>query len=165
MIQLLRVELAFADLTLWCILAHFSPRINPAAPVFAFLLSFCYVKPFPCAIAYVPGAWACGMYCFSLPLWVSTWICLIFDSIHSLFILLQSFADDVSSIRKAILPISEWPQPTYSLKPSSWVTSSMMSLQTYLPPGSQTHLCRPPKGFITLSPVFTVIWNAVYFHC
>lgn len=63
-------------------------------------------------------------------------------NIHSPCIL-QSFADDVSSIR-GISPISEWPLTTHSLKPSSYATSPMISFQIHSPLDSQTHLCGPP---------------------
>lgn len=131
-----------SDLTPWPILAHFSPGINPAAPVLTFFLSFAIQSLF-----LVPWSMSLGLghvECFIPPVCVSTRICPTFDPIPTPCILLQSFADDVSSIGKAISPISEWLHPTHSLKPSSYATSPVMSLQSHPPPDSQTHLCGPP---------------------
>lgn len=72
--QLLRVELAF---DLWldskAILAHFSPRISPAAAVFTFMLTFAVWSMFPvpwpvplglgpvgCAVSACPGGFPHG---------------------------------------------------------------------------------------------------------
>lgn len=98
---------------------HWSSDLSPGPPQhtphpeYALLLQYtCSPCPllFRAFFSSVPLTTPLGIgfitFAIQYPLGVSTWICLTFDLIRSLGSFLRSFAD-MSSIRKAIVPISE----------------------------------------------------------